>query len=594
MRSLIRRLSKPKAFPAALAVVVVGSFLALAWATIPDYGPHWDIGEYELGDRYFYFFKSLDRRQLNMQENTVPLYRRADHPDYFKLTDYYRKRAHWTWPLSFTVSAVSKHVLFTWLGVLGPIDAQHAVLPLLAALLAAVLFLFVRRVAGPWEAVIALLCLLSHPRFWSHVHYNVKDISACVMFSVVAIAFHRAVRDRNFRAMLGFGVLFGLALATRPNAMLLPFVLGPYLLHVLVRRRRARELLLGRRTWGALAACPLIGAALWFAAWPYMWIDFPDNVLRHLGYVQTMSTGGNVYSEVLFGSRSWNLVPPVLAVVTTPVVVLGLLLLGLGPMAVRAVKQRRLEPVHLLLLLWLVVPVLRAALPMTRDYDGIRHWLEYVPAVAVLAGIGGAAVVRRALGRLGLQPESGRGRALALGLVGLCFGPVVAWNVRNHPNQVAYFNTLIGGLGGAQRMGLPHATDYWGVSYRQGMRWLNEHARRGSLLMVAIADHLVEMPRGLWLRKDIAIQNISGLFPAKYPPLLADLEPLYVSWPGEVYVMYFTHRRQYRPWIRQLDRRHRPVHQITVDGGVILKILRIKEQGQAPASNSLRLKGRTR
>jgi hypothetical protein len=40
--------------------------------------------------------------------------------------------------------------------------------------------------------------------------------------------------------------------------------------------------------------------------------------------------------------------------------------------------------------------------------------------------------------------------------------------------------------------------------------------------------------------------------------------------------MYFIRVRLYRPWIRDLDRQHRPVHSLNVDGGAIMKILKVK------------------
>ena len=85
-------------------------------------------------------------------------------------------------------------------------------------------------------------------------------------------------------------------------------------------------------------------------------------------------------------------------------------------------------------------------------------------------------------------------------------------------------------------------------------------------MKVLIADKLAAV--GLdWLKeqKDVELDVKPGLPPAE----LAKID-------RPVYLMYITRPGWYPAEVRDYDARLQPVHQITVDGGVILKILRLK------------------
>lgn len=44
--------------------------------------------------------------------------------------------------------------------------------------------------------------------------------------------------------------------------------------------------------------------------------------------------------------------------------------------------------------------------------------------------------------------------------------------IRLHPYQYVYFNSLVGGLKGAFRQ---YETDYWGLGFKEGTLWFNDH-----------------------------------------------------------------------------------------------------------------------
>jgi hypothetical protein len=250
-----------------------------------------------------------------------------------------------------------------------------------------------------------------------------------------------------------------------------------------------------------------------------------------------------------------------------------MILVGLGLLAMARRAWLRGQPTAEALILgaWVLFPVLRACLPGARDYDVIRHWLEVVPALALIGGVG----VQELVERFGPVARARRGStrswlraAIACGAILVTLGPAAHWNVTRHPHQIVFYNRLIGGLAGARARGLPDATDYWASSYRQGLQWINEHAAPGSLLLIGVAEQAVLFVSDLRLRADVHVQPAQRLAPAALRGLVA-------SHPAPVYLMYVT-REDWYPWFVTEWRKTAPrVHVIEIDGAPILEILEV-------------------
>lgn len=548
-----------------LLVVLVAAFAFLALATLPDYGLTWDAAwENYYGDKNLLFFLGFDREHLDFTKPTVRLYERADHPDFHWITTAYADNDIMiapilVWPLGPTFSSLCKYIFYGWLDLYAPIDAHHVAAVLAATLMLAVLVRFVCLQIGARAAVVAGLALATHPRLWAHAHNNVKDVLTAALFTLTIVAFCSGVQRRRARLVVGSAALWGLGLAAKPNALFLPFILIPWFLLVFWRDRRATPPTpWPRPVWTALGAYPFVGLVAMFLPWPLLWQEFPHNLGLYID-----SLFGRGYG----GAAGWDPMPVRNAFATMPVAFLILLLGGLAVIAWRTWRRRIVAPLHLLLLLWMIVPVLRVCVPGARDFDGIRHWLEVLPAMAAIAGIGGAAgldALSRALGRTRLAPHARTALCLA-GAVAL-FVPVIAWSARNHPNQLAYYNPLVGRLPGARERGYMQATDYWGSSYRQGVDWLNAHvAEQAPLLVVGVAEHIVFYVHQTALDRRIALVSVDTVTPA----FLAAAE-------RPVYLMHITREEWYGELTQVADAHLVPVHEIVVDGAAILKIQRLR------------------
>ncbi len=115
---------------------------------------------------------------------------------------------------------------------------------------------------------------------------------------------------------------------------------------------------------------------------------------------------------------------------------------------------------------------------------------------------------------------------------------------RPHPVLLAYWNASAGGYSGARAAGLPQAGDYWGASYRLGLRWLNANAPPDSLVAVPGIEHAVRLVAPERLREDLLLLPITTPYSPEIPPeRLQRIRQEARSRP--VYVM-FVDRRDWR------------------------------------------------
>lgn len=533
------------------AALRLGLFAAALWlvfavSRLGDYGPTWDAssGEYAHGEQYLGYLLTGDRAYLDFSRtigDVRPPYptlaHRAPHPAWPSwLYQWYETPA-----LGALLSAGSCRLLWDTLGWLPAFPAHHLPIVLCVALLLCVL---VRWAALRWGAaagVAAALSLLLAPRFVADAFNNLKDAPEACLYALAVLAFAAAlVRPRPARFALA-GALTGLAFAQKFNALFVPAqVLLYWLLASVVRRLRGRPAI-PFPVVGALIAAAA-GLLAWLAASPMLWTDTLAGTRVFLDYwrrVSLMPFEVNRWDGLL--SWLWT-TPPAL-----------LLLAGLGLCRPRLESDDRC-----LLLLGVLLPVGRTALPNAVNFDGVRHFLEFQPFLALLSAAGVAWLLE-------LAASAARGAArvhsaLAGVLLVLLFAAPAAAVVQTWPNGTCYFNAFVGGLGGAQARGIASATDYWAGSYWQGMDWLDKHAEPGASLLVPVAAPVAAAAAPVRLRPDLRL--LPPLPPAEAPPAV-------------LYVMYITRPSFYDAVAHELDAHDTPFHELQVQGGTILRIHRL-------------------
>jgi 4-amino-4-deoxy-L-arabinose transferase-like glycosyltransferase len=387
-------------------------------------------------------------------------------------------------PLMKTLFGLSEKVLHDRLGVTSELTAYRAPSALAWGVLVALVFLFTAAVWGYAEGLVAALLVLLLPRGLFHAGLAAFDAPITTLWFATIVAYWKALASRRWS--WGLGVAFGLALATKHNAIILPaVVLAHYaLLGVLGRDRqrpwwRAVPAALARRQPWAPAAL-LLGPLVLLALWPWLWLDplghARDWIAFHLDHVH--------YNFEYLGDN-WNH-PPfpwhvalVTTGVTVPVVTLAAGGLGAGVLAMQARRGAAADPGRapgLLLLLSLGAAMGPFVLGSTPIFGAEKHWGPAIPSIAIAAGIGLVWAARRAAAFLIARVPAleARARAVTHGALVAVAGLAVAASATevavSHPYGLTHYNALAGGAAGGADLGMNR--QFWGVAARGVLPWL--------------------------------------------------------------------------------------------------------------------------
>ncbi|SIO60931.1 4-amino-4-deoxy-L-arabinose transferase [Singulisphaera sp. GP187] len=288
------------------------------------------------------------------------------------------------------------------------------------------------RVAG----LAAGFALLVMPRVFAHAHLGALDTFICLFWVDALLRAERSLEHRRAPlAMAGAGLAFGLALLTKIHAWFLPPIL---LVWALARVKLTRAL-------GLLAIWGGTGLALFVLGWPWLWYQSFDRLRAYWGTGVERASLRVLYFGQVYLDRDvpWHY-PWFYFAVTVPIGLHALGLLGL----VHGWRQRRIDPFPLLLAgsIAFFLVLFSTRIPV---YDGERLFLLVFPLWALLIGRGFAVAWHySAVHQAWLRA------LLGLFLLAQGFGVMTT-----HPFGLSYYNALVGGLPGAERLGLE--LTYW-------------------------------------------------------------------------------------------------------------------------------------
>jgi hypothetical protein len=280
-------------------------------------------------------------------------------------------------------------------------------------------------------------------------------------FALTLLLFAAAFERGSAPGVAASGVLWGLALATKANALFLPAIV---LLLVAVAARPRRWQGSRRRVVGLGGRLPGGGTGHRLRS-----VALP---VGGAGRARDRASALRRAAHLLDAPR--ERISPLAAIAyTTTAPFLGLAIAA-SRIAAREIARGGREPASCCR--WPGSRRARAPPPARRvNFDGVRHFLELFPArdprgrrgLALAAAAAGGP---RQRSRSGAPPRPERRCLLA---------PADRrWRV--HPFELAYWNALAGGLGGARAKKLAQAGDYWATSYRTGLEWLNAEAPPGA------------------------------------------------------------------------------------------------------------------
>lgn len=525
------------------ALILVGAFLLVGLASLDDYGITWDEGEKIHADASYL---EILGRTRNEDPRVIHL------PGYFYVFD--------------TARSVYAKGVADLLGCEAPVQIHHSFNLLVATASLLLMYALVLRVAGCGRlALFATGALALAPRFVAHSQNNPKDLPALFLFLLFALVVVRlASSSQSLPATLAAAAVFGVSLTTRVSSLLLPVILGPWLLLRWPERARART-----RTWALICTGGVVFAVIF---WPALWSD-PWAILAgvpgDLGRLRDIAFPVLYLGEVEpWTSLPWHFLPLHL-IVSLPLSFIALLLLSpLAAARVRAEAGRRRADLWWLAFLWTAVVLAAEQLSPLR-YDGIRHFLPILPAVAILVACG-ADVAGRVLALLARGRSSSRARARAVlgwAPAALCGALAGMQLFAVHPYASAYVNPIAGVLGGGRTEEWLEV-EYWGSPYKEGAEWINLHAEPDAEVFLPIGGghRSGEDIARYYLERPLAREHSLARFEDPSRPR---------------YLIFITRVAWYDELVRAVREYYEPVFQIKRQRATLLEIYRNRAQVRA-------------
>ena len=462
-----KRSSAPRV-PLGFAILFV-SYAAFILISLPDYGPTWDVS-LEFPRATAYVSHALGE---GTPSGVSPWHQLS----YERARSSHGGSSNGCLPS--LVAASTGKIFYEKLGVLDYIDAYHLGLALLWLLF---VFHYHARLAelhGPRLALVATVLLALAPRIVAHVPNNMKDIPALAFGTAALLELAVAFKRERPRRIYATAILVACAVSSKFVAGIVA-VPGAALVYLalrnggLIRRNRLSYLV-------PLACIPIVTALLFIAHWPYLWVS-PSGLWARIVELSTV-----------IGSRAASgpsIYPFAMAAMTTPILVL----VGLASAAVFSKRKPADNSFERALLVfyavWMFAVLGVFGSGRIQLFDGVRHFLLFMPPAAILSAWGLLRASDSALGWIEGRGIDGRWPKALLGplLVSVSALPIVLY----HPYEVTYFNGLVGGLRGATEIEVGFKVlafeprDYWGTSVRASVDWANEHLPTGAALWVSL------------------------------------------------------------------------------------------------------------
>jgi len=421
-------------------------------------------------------------------------------------------------PLMKTLFGLSEKLLHRTLGVTGEITAFRLPSAILHGVLVLLAYLMVLELWGTTQAIVAALLLVLLPRAVFHAGLACFDAPTMALWFATIYAYRCGLDGRRWPWQVG--VVWGLALATKHTALLLPFALGA---HYLIAAWRARpeaaggtdatrwarafataRAVLGYR-WRVIVSLAVLGPLTLYVVWPWLWFDPVHHVRDWLAFHLN-----HVHYNYEYLGHNWNAprfpwhVVLVTTLFTVPVATLAAAVIGAGvwiaertgrdPSRIdrfRSAAQQGSEAPYgegspcgdpraprLLLLLSAAASAGPFFLGTTPIFGAEKHWMPALPTICIAAAVGVVWAARTAAGYAAkLRPARAR-LAERLALTVIAGSVVLAAAIETQvaePYALTWYNALAGGAPGGADLGMNR--QFWGVAARGVLARLAAEAR---------------------------------------------------------------------------------------------------------------------
>jgi len=456
------------------------------------------------------------------------------------------------------IASIFNFVLYQKLGWIGDVDSYHWYSILLASLLVGYVFYFVSNRFGMFAGAVSAIALSLYPLFLGESRYNTKDIPEAVYYSFTILFFYNSLIANTLKKSISWIILssifFSFGFATKFNIIFFPAIVFPWALMLWVKKFKTSPFQFIKEKYPIFLSFllyPIVGLSVFFASWPIFWSHPLKGLLMVVDYYKWIGINPN-FDQRFITFFHFNTYALQWIANTTPFVILFFTLCGFIYVIKNFLKEK--DKISVLVLWWFIFPLLRVTMPNAGIYGGVRQIMEYIPAIAILCGLGALWLVKTLSQKIKLKNIPIK--FLLQLLIFASFLPIFIRLLTLHPNESLFFNDLNGGLKGAKERDVPGWGNSLGSTYRQGTAWLNSHTEKNAKISL-VYGLLANIPL-TDLRPDLEINTRyrSGL-----------------KREGEYAIdLVHSQTRENLYYRKYVERFLNPVWELNVDGVAVLKI----------------------
>lgn len=326
------------------------------------------------------------------------------------------------------------------------------------------------RQIGGWQAgIIALGMIFLSPRFLGHSLMNPKDIpfaAGYIMAVYFMTIFIQQLPKPKISTLIGLAIGIGMGFGVRAGGLLSVAYFGMFVGITFLLRYGLQGLLKESKTLlqyiGYAAVPALVGLSIGILVWPYALVDPFEHIKESL----TGLTNYAVNIKMLFGGEmiygkdvQANYLPTWVSQTVPLFIPIGLILFAIFVKGI----FKRYTPIFLFVALFtFLFPFIYVIIQKSTLYDGWRHLIFPYTSLVALVAVAWNYVFEQFKTK----------KAVLYGAIGVLALTALepAWfTARNYAYPYVYFNPIAGGLQGAFGN---YETDYWGVSLKQGLDWM--------------------------------------------------------------------------------------------------------------------------
>lgn len=533
-----------------LAILFGLIFFIFGIKTLSDYGINWDeTRRYYRGQDYVHFFLTGKKDYTDLKTNYKSIYQ---FPGSYTYLYFVQNNPIGHPPMSEILESLSNVIFFQNLHVLPDIESYHLFIVFAAAMTVSLVFYWTAENFGIFSGVIAYLSIFLYPLFLGESHFNFKDPVETFFFSFTLFTFFKGITKKSWKLLILSSTFAGFALSSKFNILFAVFIVIPWLFLLKWKDFRKFKWPFSLKISASLLFYPIIAFSIFILSWPYLWQDTFKNFVNVVNYYKLYGYGVGFQPSnyLIFGgintfASQWILY-------ATPISVIVLSLFGIFYIMRNGFKDK--NKFSFLVLFWFLVPIVRVSLPKAGIIGGIREIMEFIPAMAIISGIGSYYIIQ-IFKRFNLN---GRKQVFLQVFIILFFVPILLKIVSIHPNENVFYNSLIGGLKGGKEKNFQYWGNSFGNVYRQGANWLNTHAEKNAKVDLAL-NYEGSMPK-IWLRPDINFSNqYRKNYLQKNGEYIVEITSDMPIWPPFCYWVYVRNFLE-------------PVYEVKVEGVPILTI----------------------